>query len=110
MTRGGPVSVPPGETPHLTIGNVREELTPPRSVERSHDPRGRRLSAEEIETRRALVRVIAADPVKQQWLRDYGAALLRAAVQELEHSMNGSGADVVECRAGEHERGETALW
>lgn len=111
-----PGDVPRGQTPHLTIGNVREELTPPevkpmqRPWERTHDPRGRRLTEDELETRRALVRQIAADPVAQQWLRDHGAALLRSAAAELLLNANGPAVRIVETRAAEHERGETALW
>jgi hypothetical protein len=100
---------PPGETPHLTIGNVRQELTPA-SVQRTRDLSGRSLTVEEIETRRSLVRVIAADPVKQQWLRDYGAALLRAASDELVVHAHHRAFEIVERRAAEHENGETALW
>jgi len=110
-----PPDVPSGGTPHLTIGNVRQELTPPpvritTGLERTHDPHGRRLTAEELETRRSLVRVIAADPVKIQWLRDYGATLLRSAAAELLMTTAGPSVKVVETRAAEHERGETALW
>jgi hypothetical protein len=101
-----------GETPHLTIGNVRAELTPRRtlSFDRLVDPHGRRLTADELVTRRALVDTIAGDPVKQQWLRDYGAALLRAAAAEVLMSVDGPAVEVVAAWAGKYERGEIALW
>jgi hypothetical protein len=61
-----------------------------------------------------MVRMVAADPVKIQWLRDYGARLLEAAAKEIrEHQAVAEGVDgalVVERRAREHRAGETALW
>jgi hypothetical protein len=66
------------------------------------------------ETAAHMVRVIAADPVKIAWLRDYGARLLEAAAAEIrQHQAVAEGVDgalVVERRAREHRAGGTALW
>jgi hypothetical protein len=111
----------PGRTPHLRIGKVDEaaqadggdgEIIPTLPpVRRSPTATQRRLAEETAEH---MVRVIAADPLKIAWLRDHGARLLESAARELRESWAANRAvtpaEVVDRRAGEHRRGETALW
>jgi hypothetical protein len=67
----------------------------------------------EAEERAALVRHIAADPVRVQWLRDHVAGVLdrvALAVRESDPPTVDVAAAAIERRAAAHRRGETPLW
>jgi hypothetical protein len=88
--------------PHLPIGGTRRDGT--------RLPVPDRTDAAE---RAALVRHIAADPVRVQWLRDHVADALdrlAAAVRESDPPTVDVAAAAIERRAGAHRRGETPLW
>jgi hypothetical protein len=92
----------PDERPAVSPVRRRQDLAAQRDAEN---------------TARHMVRMISADPVKIQWLRDYGARLLEAAAQELREHMVAleipmpmDPALVLDRRAREHRSGETALW
>lgn len=60
----------------------------------------------EAEERRALVLHIAADSIRQQWLRDHVAGHLDAAADRLEQLGSHNAAGVVAARARAHRRPE----
>lgn len=69
-------------------------------------------NATAAEQRRALVRYIAADPLRIQWLREHVAAHLDRAADSLAESTLADldAAEVLHARAGAHRRGDTSLW
>jgi hypothetical protein len=102
------------------IGRVPHERIPAKPEERAGGAptlRSRRAAAAEAQAAEAadLMRaLVTADPLRQRWLREHGARLLRSAAVELGRARIEGRADqsteIVLTRAAEHERGETALW
>jgi hypothetical protein len=95
------------------IGRVPHERIPAKPEERAGGAptlRSRRAAAAEAQAAEAadLMRaLVTADPLRQRWLREHGARLLRSAAVELRADQS---TEIVLTRAAEHERGETALW